>query len=303
MEEGMRRIAATLLLSAVALSAGVSTASAQSSPRWFPFGGKHSGPLLSGKRTVATPVITDPSVELAAMQSRTVTVPAGTDVTAGPAAAGPPVQMVNSRNLVIDFELKNLGPSGVGAVELWYTRNGQVWFKSPGAPQTQSPFVLDVSEDGLYGFAVVASNGMGIGKSAPQTGDPPQVWVDVDTTRPEVRLLSTRAGADEIGRTLILKWSASDRNLVPRPITLSYAENPDGPWIPFATNVENSGSYVWHMSPGLPQHVLVRAEATDRVGNSAGDQSNLPAPVDLNRPTATIRNVTRNGSIQPVGGN
>ena len=57
------------------------------------------------------------------------------------------------------------------------------------------------------------------------------------------------------------------------------------------------------MSPGLPQHVLVRAEATDRVGNTATDQSNLPTPVDLNRPTATIKNVSRNGTIQPAGGN
>ena len=63
-------------------------------------------------------------------------------VESGPAA--PSVQMVNSRSLVIDFEVKDMGPSGVGVVELWYTRDGQTWAKSPGAPQRQSPFVLDV---------------------------------------------------------------------------------------------------------------------------------------------------------------
>src|SRR5262249_43710901 len=153
---------------------------------------------------------------------------------------GPSVQMVNSRSLVIDFELKGLGPSGVGEVELWYTRNGQTWRKFSGAAQSQSPFTVEVTEDGVYGFTVVASNGMGFGKTPPQPGDVPQVWVDVDTTKPEVHLQSTQAGVDASGRTLTLRWAATDRNLVTRPITLSYAENAQGPWIPFATNLDNS---------------------------------------------------------------
>src|SRR5262249_32594899 len=149
--------------------------------------------------------------------------------------------------------LKGMGPSGIGAVELWYTRNGQIWYKYNGeGTQTQSPFIVEVAEDGLYGFTVVACNGVGIGKRAPQPGDAPQIWVDVDTTKPEVHLLITQAGADETGRTLTLRWTALDRNLVARPITLSYAERPQGPWIPFATNLENQGEYTWHISSGLP---------------------------------------------------
>ena len=295
----MRRISAPLLLSAVVLAGSLATARGQgpaASRVAFGYGRKMPP---APPAPMPAPVVQDSSVELAALESRTISVPA-----TGSAGSGTPsVQSVNCRSLVIDFELKGLGTSGIGSVELWYTRNGQIWRKYPGPAQSSSPFVVDVTEDGLYGFTVVAKNGMGIGKAPPRPGDPPHVWVDVDTTRPEVHLLSTQAGVDESGRTLTLRWTATDRNLVARPITLSYAENPQGPWMPFATNLDNSGFYSWRMSPGLPSQVLVRVEATDRVGNISGDQSAMPAPLDLTRPTAMIKNVSRNGIvIQQAGG-
>lgn len=299
----MKRIFARFVLSATVLAASLSSAQAQapSGRGLLSLGRKPATEGASRPSPMPTPVMNDNSVELAAMESRTITIPA-----AGSAVAGqgvPSAQLINSRNLVIDFELKGLGPSGIGTVELWYTRNGQTWRKFAGLPQTQSPFVLDVTEDGLFGFSVVAKNGMGIGKSPPQPGDAPQVWVDVDTTKPEVHLVSTEAGVDESGRTLTLHWTATDRNLVPRPITLSYAERPEGPWVPFVTNLENSGVYTWHMSPGLPSRVLVRVEAVDRIGNLSEDRSMMPSPLDLTRPSVTIRNVSRNGVIiQQTGG-
>jgi len=292
LEAGMKRISSLLVVSA-ALLGGAAHANP---PRWFPFDFGRQKTVSGPQSRSGHPAIHDPAVELAAMQQRTVMIQAP----AGSGTAAPSVQMVNSRSLVIDFEVKDMGPSGVGVVELWYTRDGQTWARSPGAPQKQSPFVLDVSDDGLYGFTVVASNGMGIGKTTPLPGDVPQMWVDVDTTNPAIRLNSTKAGADENGRTLTLHWVANDRNLVPRPITLFYAESSDGPWIPFATNVENTGSYTWHMSPGVPPRVLVRVQATDRVGNIGEDETTVPSPIDLSRPTATIRNVTRNGTLEQV---
>jgi hypothetical protein len=210
--------------------------------------------------------------------------------------------MVNSRSLVIDFDMKDLGPSGVGDVELWYTRNGQTWAKSPGLPQQNSPFILEASEDGLYGFTVVARNGLGLAKPAPQPGEAPQMWVDVDTSKPEVHLLGTQVGGDDSGRTITFRWTATDRNLVAHPISMAYADRPEGPWIPFAMNLDNTGSYTWHPSSGLSGRLLVRVQAIDRVGNMGSDQTIMPDSQDLARPTATVRNVSRNGVIVPVKG-
>jgi len=309
----MKRISATLLLSAVVLTGSYSTANGQTSSGWSPWslGRKMpagtSQPAQGASQNARAPAgpsampatVQDDSLQLAALQSRPVAVSAQPNTGQG----GINAQLVNSRNLVIDFELKGAGPSGVSNVELWYTLDGQSWSKYPGGRQLQSPFVVDVTDDGLYGFTVVATNGMGIGRTPPQPGDPPHMWVDVDTTRPEVHLLSTEAGLDANGRTLTLRWTATDRNLVARPITLAYAERSEGPWIPFATNLENVGSFTWRLSPGMPNQVIVRVTATDRVGNVGLDQSTMPTPVDLSRPTVTIKNVSKNGVILPAGGN
>jgi hypothetical protein len=244
------------------------------------------------------PAVAESSIDLAAMQTPTVTVDMSHN--SGGGQGGPAVQIINSKSLLLDFEVKGVGPSGVGTVELYYTRNGQIWHKHNGPVPAQSPLPVDVSEDGLYGFTVVVNNGVGLGRTPPQPGDVPQIWVEVDTTRPEVKLINTQAGIDETSRTLTLRWTATDKNLVARPITLSYAEGPQGPWIPFATNVDNTGLYMWRMSPGMPTAVLVRVEATDRVGNVGVDQSALVAPVDLSRPQASLIKASRNGTVQPM---
>jgi hypothetical protein len=245
-----------------------------------------------------TTVVYDGSVELAAMQTPTVKVDVAASPTAAAPTAKPAMNLINSKSLLLDFEVKSVGPSGVGSVELWYTRNGQIWHKHNGPTPTQSPIAVDVSEDGLYGFTVVASSGSGIGRTSPQPGEPPQIWVEVDTTRPDLHLVNTQAGVDENGRALTLRWTCTDKNLVSRPITLYYAEQASGPWMPFATNLDNVGQYTWQVPQGLPAQLLVKVEATDRVGNNAEDQMAMPAPADLMRPKAAITKASRNGVIQ-----
>ena len=240
----------------------------------------------------------DPSVQLAAMEISAIKVTAsdsGSGVSGSSTAVG--VHLVNSKNIRIDFETKNIGSSGLGRVELYYTRNGQIWRKYSGPPQTESPFLLEVNDDGLYGFTLVATSGVGLGRAAPQPGDVPQVWVEVDTAAPEVHLLGTQAGLDGNGRTLTVRWTATDKNLVARPITLSYAEQSTGPWTPFATNLDNTGAYTWRMSTGMPSQVLLRVEATDRIGNVGQDETQMPTPIDLSRPEAAVTHVGRNGTV------
>jgi len=115
------------------------------------------GPRLDGPATppIASPALVESSVELAAVDARMIPVPAEAPQ-ASSVQPMPSVHQVNSRELLVDFEVKSQGPSGVGNVELWYTRNGQTWQKYPGNRQVQSPFVVKVGEDGLYGFSVVA---------------------------------------------------------------------------------------------------------------------------------------------------
>jgi hypothetical protein len=208
-----------------------------------------------------------------------------------PPPGGPAVRLVNSKRICLNYAIKDVGPSGVASVELWYTRDGKTWKKHDHGPQRQPPYVVDVSEDGLYGFTLVARSGNGLGKAPPKTGDAPQVWVEVDMTRPEVRLLATESSYTGKTPSLNIRWSASDKNLAARPITLSYAEKSDGPWTPIAAKLENTGNYTWELGPDGPHRFVVRVEAVDRAGNAATAQSPSPVEIDLSQPAVSILTV------------
>ena len=72
--------------------------------------------------------------------------------------------------------------------------------------------------------------------------------------------------------SLVLRWKAHDKNLGPRPVTLSYAEKPTGPWLPIAANVENCGHYDWELPAALPPSLFVKVQAADPSGpNNVGN--------------------------------
>ena len=202
----------------------------------------------------------------------------------GPA---PVVRVVGSKRIHLQYELAGVGPSGIDQLELWCTRDGGHWSKHSIEHHTRPPYVLDVDEDDLYGFTLVAHSGAGVCSKPPRAGDPPQVWVEVDTTPPTVRLLDARIERDANGRQLTVLWKATDKNFGARPITISYASQPDRPWTPLAMHVENSGRCC-PLSDALPHRFFLRVEAVDLAGNRATAQHCAPILDDAAQPTASI---------------
>jgi hypothetical protein len=180
------------------------------------------------------------------------------------------VSIVNSKRLQINYEIKDVGPSGLAAVELWYKHNGGPWQKYGTAPQ-QPPFVVDVPDEGTYAFTLLARNRAGQGKSKPDASDQPQVSVEVDTTRPAVEVATPQY--DEKAKTLTVLWQVTDKNLGGQPIALCWSRDPAGPWVPIITQLENTGRYVWRLPSGLPSRFWVQVEASDLAGNVATKQS------------------------------
>jgi hypothetical protein len=189
--------------------------------------------------------------------------------------------MVNGRRLRINYAVKDA--NGLNApVELWYTRDGKTWQQDPAPPQMRSPYVMEVKEEGLYGLTLVAASD---GPHArPQVGDVPEFWVAVDWTRPAVSLHGVEL--DAAHRKFSVRWTASDQNLGPRPITISYAANPAGPWMPLAANVRNVGHYTGPLPPGLSGKFWVRVEAADQVGNIG--EAHTTTAVGIERVSATM---------------
>src|SRR5262245_61175561 len=177
-----------------------------------------------------------------------------------------PMLLVNSRKIRLNYNITDIGPSGVSSVELWATRDGSSWQRYSNEPPPAGPLVVHVAEEGRYGFFLVVKSGVGTRSPAPKTGDKPQVWVEVDETLPAVKLTDVHVGKGADAGRRMIAWSAGDAHLMPRPITICMAPSKDGPWTPVASNLENTGHYAWVMPKEMPYQFFVKVEAMDRAG-------------------------------------
>ncbi len=196
-----------------------------------------------------------------------------------------PTLLVNSRRLKLNYTIKDVGPSGVSRLELWATRDGKNWARYSNEPPPSGPLAVQVAEEGKYGFAVVVTNGVGVRSTEPKTGDTPHLWVVVDETAPVVKM----HGVDVLPEgKLVVRWSAADERLTPRPVTISVSEKAEGPFTPVATAVENCGRHVHMLPKDHPYEFFVRVEAADKAGNVGHDTTATPVKVDLKRPQGVI---------------
>ncbi len=213
-------------------------------------------------------------------------------------------KFVNSKQISMSYDLRDVGPSGVSAIELWYTLfQGRAWnklteypieVKNGEANQTKK-LTFEVNDEGIYGITLVAKSGVGLGERAPQPGDRPQFWIEVDLTKPIVQIQEIQVGTGFDKGKLTIVWNARDKNLGPTPIRLSYAEQQGGPWNAIADKLSNNGRYVWKMPEQLPYQFYVRVEAVDLAGNIGEAMTLERVKVDLSLPKAQIRDIGPGG--------
>lgn len=199
-------------------------------------------------------------------------------------------RMVNSRTFELEYEVESIGPSGIGKIELWGTRDGgRTWASFGVDADNRSPLVVKVDSEGIYGFRIVVTSPNGSGGDNPRAGDLPDLWIGVDRTKPAVKLTGVEIGKD--GSELVLRWEASDELPDPRPISLLFSDRPGGPWTAFASGLENTGSYTWRLDSRAPEQLYLRVEARDEAGNLGIYESPDPLPLDRQRPQGRLRSV------------
>ena len=125
------------------------------------------------------------------------------------------------------------------------------------------------------------------GAAPPRPGDAAELVVSVDLQPPTAELLAADLGQGNLSDHLLVRWSATDTNLEPRPIALFYSSFPNGPWSTIASGLENTGSYTWRIERHVPGRFYLRLEARDKAGNLATFQT--PSPIALARPQPTGR--------------
>lgn len=208
---------------------------------------------------------------------------------------GAPVQhmLVNSTRVFLDYRIEKSGPSGVGRVEIWCTRdNGQSWQKLGEDHNRKSPAEALLPGDGTYGLTLVVSNGLGFGAQPPAAGDTPDWWIEVDTTRPAAQLTSVRL-APEDGPAVHVAWTSQDRNLGTGPAELSYAVSRQGPWLPIAKNLKADSEFRWVTPTDIGPQAFLRLTVRDLAGNTTITETTSPIALDdLSRPRARINGIT-----------
>ncbi len=220
--------------------------------------------------------------------------PPETNYSAPPAVGQPgaATPWVNSLTFDLDYDIQTVGPWGVAKVELWGTKDGGRQWQSLGVDQdNRSPMRVTVPAEGVYGFRIAVAGGNGVAAPTPQPGEQPEMMVGIDMAPPRTELRAAELGQGLQAGQVVIRWTAADENLAPRPVGLFYSASTEGPWTTIATDLDNGGEYAWRLGRDAPPQVFLRIEVRDQAGNVAVQQS--PAAVDLNlpRPTGRLRNV------------
>lgn len=184
------------------------------------------------------------------------------------------LRLTNTKRISFHYEPTDAASPSAANLEIWGTSDMRTWKKYEAQTRSPSSLAVEVKDEGLYGFTMIARGKDEPATSQPPAGEPPQVWVAVDLTKPFVQLLNAEiAQAKTPG--LIVRWNAKDRNFGPQPITVLYAERSEGPWRPLAANLENSGRYEGTLPPHQGDEVYLRVQAADLMGNVSTSQTTL----------------------------
>lgn len=262
------------------------------------------------------------------MASRPLVLPNSGTTTSNPATGGfgdpygasapnrPQIDYVNNVNLTIASKLTRVTRSGVKAAHLWVNEGKSGWRKfteetlsQPIDPSTPDPTIrmkYTAPKDGLYGFVVIPVNGAGGKQDDPRANDPAQILVEVDTELPYIKIKSIRvAPGGAVGPRVEIEWDAKDKNPMPEPIVLSYAETPNAPdsaWkLITPSPIADTGRYVWEVEDKNLWHFHVRASYVDKASNRSVDVYDKEVLIDLETPSAIIDRVEGSGRMNGGG--
>jgi hypothetical protein len=163
-------------------------------------------------------------------------------------------------------------------------------------------FTTPALVDGEHNFTATATD-----KAGNTSQDSNTVGVRVDTTAPEVKLLSPHGG--EIyrgGEDVPILWEpATDTGgLRNGPITLYYSVD-GGDWQLITQGEDNDGRFDWRTPPLNSADVKIKIEAMDSAGNVGHDASPASFTVDSTPPTVTVLSpnggeILRGGDVSPI---
>ena len=162
---------------------------------------------------------------------------------------GPATLMVNNRIFELEYQVDDVGPSGISAVDLFVTEdNGKQWFRYGNDSDRRSPFSVDTMAEGTFGFAVRVRNGVGVADIPPQPGTEPEIIVTVDQTAPAIEMaqpIVRTAGAGSVS----FAWRIRETHPAQNSVRLEYAAAATGPWTQPLTGNRTAMVTKWPCDP------------------------------------------------------
>jgi hypothetical protein len=211
-------------------------------------------------------------------------------------------QIVNNPKLFLDYQLENVGPSGVGKLQLWITRDqSRTWTKLSETIHQGSPVEVHLPGEGVFGVTLVAVNGRGVAGAVPAAGDTPDWWIEVDTTKPTVEISKIVAVPENGQHVVHIHWTAQDKNIGDGPVELLYSATPQGPWLPIAKGLKAESQHRWTPPAEIGPQAFVRLIVRDVAGNTTVVNTLEPVLIgDQARPRVVIRGISTNAPVVPV---
>ncbi len=201
-------------------------------------------------------------------------------------------RVTNSRRLHLEYDVASVGAEGVAKVELWSTRDGGRSWRPWGLdPDRESPMLVALEDDGVFGFRIVITAGNGLAGATPQSGEPADLWVDIDSTTPTGRITTAKYGRQTLAGKLVIQWEAADLHLTDRPISLYHRSQDQDRWTPIVKGAANSGEFIWAVGSHIPKLVFLRLEIRDKAGNVGVHELTDPVSLEGLTPKGRIRGV------------
>lgn len=191
---------------------------------------------------------------------------------AKPSTGGSP-PILNTRTCTVNYQVD--GPARLSTrIDFWATPDGgKTWVPVKDSSGGGPPAKLILPGDGVWGIRIRPGGGL----RPPEPLEEPDCVVEVDTVKPAVTLAPPTVAVEE--GIMVIGWTASDKNLMGNSINLYYTTKPEGPWEVIVSGYKNEGAYRWSLPTTLTGPVYLRAEASDRAGNTG--RYDLPTPVAL----------------------
>ncbi|WP_406697190.1 hypothetical protein V5E97_39980 [Singulisphaera sp. Ch08] len=241
-------------------------------------------PTRISKRNAPAPIANEPNPFTASPdeEAEPFESPAPKEAPAAPSRS----LLVKDTHFSLQYEVEDAGPDGPSTVELFVSSDGgRNWNRRCEDQDRVSPIQVDLPGEGTFGLCLVARSASGLGDLPPRPGDPPQIWVEVDSTPPSVVMpKAPTVGTGQFAGKVAIYWQATDFHLPSHPVTIFWRPERGGEnWQPIGPPMENKGRTIWNVPPNVPPRIHLRIEVVDTVGNIGSIETTDVGPVIVDR--------------------